>query len=91
MTAHEGKAEINLAHGWKMLISVEKLVPQLSESSESKVSEFRAMIRAGSLGPPLLVYPLLDGRFQIRDGTNRYHALTEEGIDRVSCIVVGRS
>ena len=86
---HEGRAAINIAHGSKMVLPTAKLVPQTDQLSESKVADFRSMLRDGRKAPPILVYPKEDGTFQIRDGTHRYHALTAEGFDRVECIVVG--
>jgi ParB-like chromosome segregation protein Spo0J len=86
---HEGKATLNLAHGWKMVVATNKIVPQETQLLDSKVDDFRQMLRNGSQQPTILVYPVGDGMFKIRDGEYRYQALTAEGIDRADCIVVG--
>jgi ParB-like chromosome segregation protein Spo0J len=85
---HEAKATLNLGFGWKMILPIEKLVPQSNELSESKVAEFRSMLREGHQQPPLLVYPIGD-MFQIRDGGHRFAACIAEGQNKIECIVVG--
>ena len=85
---HEAKAALNLGSGWKMVVPTEKLVPQLTELSESKVAEFRKMLRDGP-GPPLLVTPIGAGKFRIRDGAYRHRARILEGLDTAEVIVVG--
>ena len=84
---HEAKATLNLAHGWKVVVPTEKLVPQSTELSESKIAEFLSLLREGRM-PPLLVTPIGDGTFKIRDGAYRHRASLLEGIAFCEVIVV---
>ncbi len=72
-----------------MMIPVE-LIDDAPVTSPTKVRDYRALLKAGHVAPPILVARRGD-RFTVRDGAHRLAAAKAEGVGEIDCLSIHSS
>jgi ParB-like chromosome segregation protein Spo0J len=68
------------------MIPISKLRPSQA-TSEDRIAKCIALLRAGSVAPPLLVELRTDGLYVIHEGHHRFESAVRYGLTEVSCVL----